>query len=184
MSKQVILKLRWIPFNKKKKKKRPPINVPLMVIVDHEHNTGLGDKSFTIESAAYMYDQDIDESKKVFYHASCLGGCRLLGKVRYWCTVKDFMPEMINVIDQLKGRKRNDKDSANDLIAEQQLQINAYEKMSSYNNKIVKSTIGKFISIGGPLNDNVLKFNNEQLKWISDIHDCIVSLQLKIREND
>jgi len=52
-----------------------------------------------------------------------------------------------------------------ELISKQQLEIEEYKKMINENKKILSDLKGVFYSIGAPLNDNVLQFNNKQLAW-------------------
>ena len=52
-----------------------------------------------------------------------------------------------------------------ELIAKQQLQIEEMKASLEENKEIKKRLHGKFYNIGAPLNDNVLRLNNEQLKW-------------------
>lgn len=63
------------------------------------------------------------------------------------------------------------------LITKQQLEL---EQLKSYKRE-VKGTLKhihlSFYSIGAPLNDNKLKFNNDQLKWLMEISDWIQTLK-------
>lgn len=52
-----------------------------------------------------------------------------------------------------------------ELIAKQQLQIEEYKQMLKENKQLKSQIIGKFYSIGQPLNDNVLQINKDQMRW-------------------
>lgn len=52
-----------------------------------------------------------------------------------------------------------------ELITKQQLQIEEYKEMLKENTELKSQIIGKFYSIGQPLNDNVLQMNKDQVKW-------------------
>jgi hypothetical protein len=45
--------------------------------------------------------------------------------------------------------------------------------------KIVSDIRLDFIAVSKPLNDNVLKFNKEQLKWCQGIYDKLEEIKLK-----
>lgn len=59
------------------------------------------------------------------------------------------------------------------LIANQQVQIEEYKDMLRNNLRVKESIIGSLYSIGAPLNDNLLKFNKDQLKWLMSLGDKI-----------
>ena len=44
-----------------------------------------------------------------------------------------------------------------------------YKNLSEEYGSALKWILSKCYSIGAPLNDNILKFNNKQLKFLSDI---------------
>lgn len=52
-----------------------------------------------------------------------------------------------------------------ELIIKQQLQIEEYKQMLEQNSELIADLKMRFYAIGQPLNDNVLMFNKEQLKW-------------------
>jgi hypothetical protein len=60
-----------------------------------------------------------------------------------------------------------------ELIAKQQIQIEEQKERISETNRLRKLLISRFCSIGAPLNDNVLQFNKEQIKWLQEIEDII-----------
>lgn len=60
-----------------------------------------------------------------------------------------------------------------ELIAKQQLEIEDYKKQLEENMEIVAKLNSKFFSIGAPLNDNVLQFNKEQLKWCFKVSELV-----------
>lgn len=63
-----------------------------------------------------------------------------------------------------------------ELIAKQQLQIEEYKKMLEENSGLIKDLKMRFYAIGQPLNDNVLMFNKEQLKWCFKTVELVESL--------
>ena len=60
--------------------------------------------------------------------------------------------------------KKIDKSIANLLIEKDR-----YKYLSEEAKKTLKYILNKLYSIGAPLNDNVLKFNNKQLKFLHNI---------------
>jgi len=44
-----------------------------------------------------------------------------------------------------------------------------YKNLSKDYKEVLEGIVTKCYSIGAPLNDNILKFNNKQLKFLSDI---------------
>lgn len=60
-----------------------------------------------------------------------------------------------------------------ELIAKQQLQIEEYKTKLRDNLMVKRELIGSLYSIGAPLNDNLLKFNKDQLKWLMSLGDKI-----------
>ena len=66
-----------------------------------------------------------------------------------------------------------------ELITKQQLEIEQYKSMLEENKEILKAIKGKLYSIGQPLNDNVLKFNKDQLIWCMGLADIIESINYK-----
>ena len=63
-----------------------------------------------------------------------------------------------------------------ELITKQQLEIEQYKQDEEENRNTLRSLEGMFYSIGAPLNDNILKFNNDQLKWCFKTYDLIERL--------
>lgn len=63
------------------------------------------------------------------------------------------------------------------LIVEQILKINKHKITSRYNKRLIKKIRNKFIGIGQPLNDNILKFNKEQMLWAHEVLAMIDDLQ-------
>jgi len=51
-----------------------------------------------------------------------------------------------------------------------------YKNLSEEYKEVLEYIVTKCISIGAPLNDNILKFNNKQLKFLSDIVQEIKSV--------
>lgn len=52
-----------------------------------------------------------------------------------------------------------------ELICKQQLEIEQYKITIEEYKKSMKEIKGRFYNIGQPLNDNVLGFNKDQIKW-------------------
>jgi hypothetical protein len=52
-----------------------------------------------------------------------------------------------------------------------------YRQVRKENKKIKKQIHNKLYSIGAPLNDNNLKFNNEQLRFLADLENLINRLR-------
>lgn len=71
------------------------------------------------------------------------------------------------------------KISVNDLVVKQQLEIESLKTTLKFNNDIVKRVKGNMISIGQPLNDNILKFNTEQIRWAMDIYDLLNQIEIE-----
>jgi len=67
-------------------------------------------------------------------------------------------------------------DNRDELIGKQQLQIQEYKKLLIENSDIIKSLTGKFYNIGGPLNDNVLRFDKPQQKFCFEVVALIEQL--------
>ena len=63
-----------------------------------------------------------------------------------------------------------------ELIAKQQLEIEDYKAQLIENTKIGLEIKGKFYSIGAPLNDNILQFNKDQLKWCFQVVELVEQL--------
>jgi hypothetical protein len=63
-----------------------------------------------------------------------------------------------------------------ELIAKQQLQIEDYKARLIENTKIGREIKGKFYNIGQPLNDNILQFNKDQIKWCFQIVELVEQL--------
>ena len=61
------------------------------------------------------------------------------------------------------------KMTKDELITKQQLQIEKYKEMLKVNKKLKSQIVGKFYSIGQPLNDNVLQMNEDQMKWCFEV---------------
>ena len=59
-----------------------------------------------------------------------------------------------------------------ELITKQQIEIEEYKQLLQENHKIRHDLIMRFYAMGQPLNDNILKFNHEQLKW------CVKTIEL------
>jgi hypothetical protein len=65
-----------------------------------------------------------------------------------------------------------------ELITKQQLEIENFKEREKTNAEILRKINYRFIGIGQPLNDNCLKFNQNQLKWCTQVHDLIEQLEI------
>ena len=63
-----------------------------------------------------------------------------------------------------------------ELIAKQQLEIEDYKAQLIENTKIGREIKGKFYNMGAPLNDNILKFNKDQMKWCFQVVELVRQL--------
>jgi hypothetical protein len=63
-----------------------------------------------------------------------------------------------------------------ELIAKQQLEIEDYKAQLIENTKIGREIKGKFYNIGAPLNDNILQFNKDQMKWCFQVVELVEQL--------
>lgn len=70
--------------------------------------------------------------------------------------------------------------SKDELIVKQALKIEEMKKILKNNKKILKKIHSNLFSIGAPLNDNKLQFNNDQLKWLLALNVEIESINEKI----
>ena len=62
------------------------------------------------------------------------------------------------------------------LISKQQLEIQEYKEILEENTKLRTKLYSLLFSIGAPLNDNILGFNKDQLKWCMEIANLIEEL--------
>jgi hypothetical protein len=65
-----------------------------------------------------------------------------------------------------------------ELIVRQQIQIEKMSAKLKQNKAVYKKAISRFYSIGAPLNDNLLKFNSEQLRWCAGLVELINEIEL------
>lgn len=70
------------------------------------------------------------------------------------------------------------------LITKQQLQIEEYKTLLEENNKLKKQLRGMFYNIGRPLNDNILQFNKEQMKWCFDVVQLVDEINILPLDDD
>ena len=63
-----------------------------------------------------------------------------------------------------------------ELIAKQQLEIEDYKAQLIENTKIGREIKGKFYNMGAPLNDNILQFNKDQMKWCFQVVELVRQL--------
>ena len=71
-----------------------------------------------------------------------------------------------------------------ELIGKQQLEIEHYKKLVADLKDILDSLSGDFYCIGRPLNDNVLQFNINQLKYLQRVADQVESASSLIKESE
>lgn len=64
-----------------------------------------------------------------------------------------------------------------ELIAKQQLEIESQKSIIESNRELANDIKMMFVAIGQPLNDNVLMFNRDQLKWCQRVYDKIEELE-------
>lgn len=60
-----------------------------------------------------------------------------------------------------------------ELITNQQLEIEEMRQMLKDNHEWVTRIKGRFYNIGAPLNDNILKFNSDQIRWALSVTELI-----------
>ena len=65
-----------------------------------------------------------------------------------------------------------------ELICKQQIALEELTLLLAVNKQTVKALKSKFYSIGQPLNDNILQFNKEQLKWVFSVEQLINTINL------
>jgi len=63
-----------------------------------------------------------------------------------------------------------------ELLIKQQLQIEEYKEMLKENKELKSQIVGKFYSIGQPLNDNVLQMNKDQMMWCFGVVELVEQL--------
>ncbi len=63
------------------------------------------------------------------------------------------------------------------LITKQQLELEELRLDRQVTRQKIKILIGYFISIGQPLNDNMLEFNAKQLAWCQNVFNLIEELK-------
>lgn len=86
-----------------------------------------------------------------------------------------FQSEIAELKETLKVLNNDYKKDK--LIAKQQLEIEQYKESLNEIKKSSQHIRYKFFNIGGPLNDNSLKFNQEQLKFISKIAKLVEDIE-------
>lgn len=59
----------------------------------------------------------------------------------------------------------------NYIIVKQIIKINRLKKELQHKKDIIRDVKGMLISIGQPLNDNKLQFNDSQLKWAAQLNE-------------
>lgn len=71
-----------------------------------------------------------------------------------------------------------------ELIAKQQLEIEEMKSVFEANKQVISDLHFKIHGIGQPLNDNCLKFNKEQLLWVSQVLELVELLDAGISDNE
>ena len=66
-----------------------------------------------------------------------------------------------------------------ELIGKQQIEIEKLRSLLSDTNTILDELHRKFYGIGQPLNDNILQFNDAQLKWCASVFRLIEQINTK-----
>lgn len=88
-----------------------------------------------------------------------------------------FKDEDLNkLITHLNINKGDISGGHEKLISEQQLKLSECESTNKNTKKIKKQLHLKFYAIGEPLNDNILKFNKEQIRWCFEVMELINKL--------
>jgi len=64
-----------------------------------------------------------------------------------------------------------------ELIINQALDLASSKQAHERNEETIKTLRSRFTSIGQPLNDNILDFNNNQLYWCQEVLDLIDELE-------
>lgn len=67
-------------------------------------------------------------------------------------------------------------DKKAELIVKQQLQIEEYKEICKRNKEIKRLIKASLVSMGAPLNDNILKFNAAQKRWAWEVLSFVESL--------
>lgn len=67
-----------------------------------------------------------------------------------------------------------------ELISKQQLEIEKYKKAFEENKELINDITCKFVCVGQPLNDNLLQFNKEQIKWCFEVFSLVEQLNENI----
>lgn len=66
-----------------------------------------------------------------------------------------------------------------ELITKQQLEIEEQKAIIANNNTLKDMLLGRFFNIGQPLNDNVLKFNKDQMRWCFTVTELIEKINTR-----
>ena len=64
-----------------------------------------------------------------------------------------------------------------ELISKQQLLLEEMSQVKIRNKEIIKTLSYRFRGIGQPLNDNLLKMNKDQLRWVFEVEDLIREIE-------
>lgn len=67
----------------------------------------------------------------------------------------------------------------NKLIVKQQLKIERLKSVNKQNRDNAENLHKRFVCIGGPLNENKLQFNKEQLSFLTEIADEIENISIR-----
>lgn len=68
-----------------------------------------------------------------------------------------------------------------ELIVKQQLHIERLTTQLKENKQLKKDLLGLFYNIGQPLNDNILQFNKDQLRWCIKVVESIECLTFTLK---
>ena len=63
------------------------------------------------------------------------------------------------------------------LIVKQALKLEDLKEKSKSNKALLKTINNRFVGMGQPLNDNVLKMNNYQMQWAYELKELIDQIE-------
>ena len=87
-----------------------------------------------------------------------------------------IMKQFFTWIKKMEELNKFTEMTKDELITKQQLQIEEYKEMLKENKELKRQIVGKFYSIGQPLNDNVLQMNKDQLMWCFGVVELVEQL--------
>lgn len=78
----------------------------------------------------------------------------------------------------LPGQDNNGGKTIEEVLATQVVKIAEFKAKREEDQEVIKAIKRKFFNIGGPLNDNSLNFNRDQLTFLLEVQDLFESLSL------